>query len=721
MAALIDVNSIVPPVSQIVSDQLINYVNTVKNEAVTDVDVGGKMWTFMYSSARQKVDLYYKLYQFKKQSFILYATGKYLDLHGQERGVFRLAPNYAGGIATFYREQPSPVELKIAQGIEITTTADSSEDQVITFVTTQSGSIPANQLSVNLEIKCTVPGTTGNLPSGSLNRIPTPPIGVHRVITTSTSGGTEQETDEDYRSRIIVALESLGKGTLSAITNAVRGVQGVRTVSITDPTKNIIGAEYFLQDDSNIKCCKLETLNATIAANRVTLYIRDGSESNTKRLKVWNKDSNDIETIEDFNNIHNFLELIETINSTKKKYTFINNGMVIAKLTTIHPDGAPIDDVYIEIREGTDSGLKYIFRMGLDIRTTEVYDNITNVGQLIEEMNGEDITIPTPIGNYVDYSNLLSRLRENHIIVESNSHNIILHKGSKICTGTTYIQYEETLTITAYVDEDDNDLNYVIPTYQPIISLLADQFDQDGTPYSLRWVDPNNHGLGQKIVVFKDDGTTTVRYIYDGASFSPSLSNGKLSTIFSNNGSNLIKSKIFGEKTSTSDVRKIYQIMDENKTKDPKNIGTLVGDQGQSMDLVYQNRPGSITVLPVPYNLPLTLELRNNIEIAINAVKAAGIEVIIEEPRVEFVDIQISVGLNLTVGADRGAIEEQIAENLTNYINNLDQNEPAYWEKLIAQANPDLEGLLYTEIVSPVSDIIAPVGGFLRAGNISFA
>ena len=69
MASLIDVNSIVPPVSEIVADQVINYVNTVKGGSVTDVDVGSKMWTFMYTSARQKVDLYYKLYQFKKQKF----------------------------------------------------------------------------------------------------------------------------------------------------------------------------------------------------------------------------------------------------------------------------------------------------------------------------------------------------------------------------------------------------------------------------------------------------------------------------------------------------------------------------------------------------------------------------------------------------------------------------------------------------------------------------
>src|SRR4030042_89139 len=277
MASLIDVNSIVPPVSEVVADQLINYVNTIKGGKITDVDVGSKMWTFMYTSGRQKVDLYYKLYQFKKQSFVLYATGKHLDLHGQERGVFRLQPNYAEGIATFYRELPAPLELRIPQGLEVSSTADNPDEDVVTFVTTSSGSIAPNQLSVEIPIKCIIPGEVGNLAAGSLNRMPSPPSGVHRVVTTSTTGGTQQETDEDYRARIIVALESLGKGTLAAITNAILGVQGIRTVTITDPTRFIIAAEYYLEDNSSIQCHYLRTLDATIATNQVTLYIATGS------------------------------------------------------------------------------------------------------------------------------------------------------------------------------------------------------------------------------------------------------------------------------------------------------------------------------------------------------------------------------------------------------------------------------------------------------------
>jgi hypothetical protein len=693
MAALIDVNTIVPPVSQIISDQLINYVNTVKDESITDVDVGSKMWTFMYSSGIQKVNLYYKLYQFKKQSFVLYATGKHLDLHGQERGVFRLQANYSEGLATFYRAQPSPIELKISQGVEVTTTSESADEDVITFVTTEPGVIPANQLSVEVPIVCTIPGTSGNLPSSALNRMPTPPAGVHRVITTSTTGGTEQETDEDYRSRIIVALESLGKGTLSAITNAVRSVQGVRTVTIYDPTQILVGANYYLIDTNNIKCTKLETLNATIANNSVKLYIRNSeTEANTKVLKIWSIDKYDVETLETFDNINDFEELVERINSTKKKYVLMNNGRPILELFTIQPEGSPLNEVYMEIVDPNITenykymnspyvGLRYIFRVGNDIRNTEKYENIENIGQLVNTLN-----------------------------------------NSKILSGNNLIAWEESLPIQLYANNDEEQ-NFVIPTYQPVYNIIGSRVDSDENYYKLEWVDdgdPIDETQGQKIVVYTDTGDAKVNYIYNTASFIPTLINGRFFCKFFNNGSNLVKASIYGEKINTNDSRRVYDIMEDNKFKIPKNIGAYVGELGEPMVVIKENKPGSITVLPVPHALPMSVQLRENIEKAIDEVKAAGIEVIIEEPKVEFVDISIAVGLNLDVGADETAIKEQIAENLTNYINALEQNEPAYWERLIAQANPDIEGLLYTEVISPSTDILPPSGGFLRAGEINF-
>lgn len=673
MASLIDINEIVPPISQVVADQLINYVNTVKDGSVTDVEVGSKLWTFVYSSGRQKVDLYYKLYQFKKQSFVLYATGKYLDLHGQERGVFRLKANTSEGIATFYRDQPSPLELRVPQGLEITTTASSSEDDVVTFVSIEPGVIPAGQMSVNVPIRCTIPGVAGNLPSGALNRIPKPPSGVHRVVTTSTAGGTKQETDEDYRARIIVALESLGKGTLAAITNSIMSVQGIRTVSITDPTRIVYGAEFYLTDDFGTKCAKLETINATIAQNKATVFIGEGSESGTKKVIIWTKDINDVDIYEKFDNINFFNELVDRINSTKKGFVLSDSGRELIKLHTIQPEGKRLEDIYLEIINGTIKGLKYSFIYGDDIRTIEIYDNIESVGELKDELNSKSL----------------------------------------ICNATTFIDFEERLPITLAIDGDGNEMNYIIPTYQPIVALMPDHYDMDGTPYRLE--DDPIVG-GKRITVFKDTGFATIGYIYDGASGNPR----KVTSKFHSLGSNLVKASIFGEKIGNSDSRPIYYIMEQNKDRIPKSIGQAEGNLGEYFKTIYRSKPGSITVLPVPHALPMSSTLKDDVANAINEVKAAGIEVIIEEPKVEFVDVSILVGLNLEVGADANAIKEKIIQNLTTYINQLDQDEPAYWERLVAEANPNEEGLLNTKIVNPKTDIMPPIGGFLRAGTISF-
>jgi len=221
----------------------------------------------------------------------------------------------------------------------------------------------------------------------------------------------------------------------------------------------------------------------------------------------------------------------------------------------------------------------------------------------------------------------------------------------------------------------------------------------------------------QRVTVYKDTGTVTLKYIYDGASYSPV----KVADTFRSDGSELITSLIYGEKTGTSDPRKIWEIKEENALEQPANLGSGAGSLGEPMETVWQVRPGSITVLPVPHALPMSSELRDDVEAAIDEVKAAGVEAIIEDPDVYFLDIEISAGLNLEDGADEDYIKQLITDNLTNYINQLEQDEIAYWERLVAEANPDQEGLLYTEVISPSVSIEPPVGGFLRAGTISFA
>jgi uncharacterized phage protein gp47/JayE len=90
--------------------------------------------------------------------------------------------------------------------------------------------------------KVTVPvialdnGPEGNLGSGSLTVMPTPPRGVDGGVTNELplTGGEAAEADEPLRERAKHALERAGNATLNAIRYAVLNVDGVDSVEVRD-------------------------------------------------------------------------------------------------------------------------------------------------------------------------------------------------------------------------------------------------------------------------------------------------------------------------------------------------------------------------------------------------------------------------------------------------------------------------------------------------------
>ena len=90
--------------------------------------------------------------------------------------------------------------------------------------------------------KVTVPvvaldtGPEGNLGSGSLTVMPTPPRGVDGGVTNDKplTGGEAAEADEPLRERARHALESAGNATLNAIRFAVLNIDGIDSVEVRD-------------------------------------------------------------------------------------------------------------------------------------------------------------------------------------------------------------------------------------------------------------------------------------------------------------------------------------------------------------------------------------------------------------------------------------------------------------------------------------------------------
>ncbi len=90
-------------------------------------------------------------------------------------------------------------------------------------------------VSVTVPVQAVEAGPEGNVNSGAVVIMPTPPPGVDGVINeTPITGGQSPESDDQLRDRAKHALERKGNATLNAIKFAVLDVDGVEGVEVVD-------------------------------------------------------------------------------------------------------------------------------------------------------------------------------------------------------------------------------------------------------------------------------------------------------------------------------------------------------------------------------------------------------------------------------------------------------------------------------------------------------
>lgn len=157
------------------------------------------------------------------QTFPQFATGLALDLCGEQMGCYRLSSQYARTTLRFRVEEDNHEEIVIPQGTVVRAT-DS-----LTFVTEVESVISKYASYVDV---VGIANITGNLGNGwEAGRVKTleSPINYQGTITVSnideTDGGVDEENDEDYRKRILLAHEAFTVcGTFDAYNYHARSV-----------------------------------------------------------------------------------------------------------------------------------------------------------------------------------------------------------------------------------------------------------------------------------------------------------------------------------------------------------------------------------------------------------------------------------------------------------------------------------------------------------------
>jgi len=137
-------------------------------------------------------------------------------------------------------------EITIPIG-SLVATADGTQ-----FETTSTGTIEnGNQDSNSVSIMATEAGSESNVPANTIIVIITPISGVETVDNSSaTSGGLNQETDEEFVKRFKEYIEGLGQSNESGLITGAKKVTGIRSASTVEhfPPSSSYNVSVYIDD-----------------------------------------------------------------------------------------------------------------------------------------------------------------------------------------------------------------------------------------------------------------------------------------------------------------------------------------------------------------------------------------------------------------------------------------------------------------------------------------
>ena len=240
----------------------------------------------LYAAAAEIQALYIYADWALTQSFPQSAAGKYLDYHGQLRGITRKSGHKAGGILRFKIDSARAEPLRVPAGTVCTTAG------LVRFVTTEDALIRAGALYADAAAEAEIVGTAGNVPAERITNMTRAPVGVTGVTNPAAFvGGSGEEDDESLRERILDSFIRLPNGANAAFyelralshpgVEAVRVIprhQGIGTVGVVASGAGGVPEQALLQEiQDDLDSVREIAVDVTVMApepERVDLAVR---------------------------------------------------------------------------------------------------------------------------------------------------------------------------------------------------------------------------------------------------------------------------------------------------------------------------------------------------------------------------------------------------------------------------------------------------------------
>lgn len=221
--------------STIVQDQL-NAISGALNK-ILDTAIGSVFVALSEANAGVVVWLESLVLQVLAWARASTSCGPALDSWMAQFSFTRLPGVSASGSVTFSALTAPASPITIPSGTLVQTPLG------VQYATTSSATLAAGQTSVSVSVTCTQIGTVGNTGIGTITQLVQSIPGIDTVTNPLVfSNGLNAEQDSAFRSRFILYIGSLAKGTVLAVQNAVASYQqGLQYAVVEGP----VGSGYF--------------------------------------------------------------------------------------------------------------------------------------------------------------------------------------------------------------------------------------------------------------------------------------------------------------------------------------------------------------------------------------------------------------------------------------------------------------------------------------------
>lgn len=217
----------------IVDDTLQGLVD--KNVGITAVNDGSVVRSLVEVLAEEEDTLNYYIQYVYNIMNIDNCYDEDLDRAAVIFGITRTQAKPAVAEVTFYTgDEPAKNDIEIPYGYIVSTRPNYNGDVYEFEVTDADAVLKAGETSITCTVQCTTSGMI-NINMGAICILPESLQGIDSVSNdVDINGGTDTESDDEFRERIRNVKETLGNCTDEAIKSAVQQIAGVTKCSISN-------------------------------------------------------------------------------------------------------------------------------------------------------------------------------------------------------------------------------------------------------------------------------------------------------------------------------------------------------------------------------------------------------------------------------------------------------------------------------------------------------